>query len=459
VREPDLIPLACRMISTPSGTTLGTRVLAERLAAEVLAATDLSWSIDPGDEPDQVNLIATKALGGGAAPVLFNSHLDTVPPGDASLWSECGGDPFSPTIRNGRLYGLGAADAKLDWLCKALALRRSKGRRLSRGVIFAGTFGEERGLRGARHLVGRLPQRPSAVWVGEPTELHLVTRHKGMLVVSIRASARAEPALAGGQRRRLLVHGKAVHSSTPDLGENAIVRALDLARSWHARIDAIHGGDAANKVPATCEIEITCDRLELPARVDELRLEGSSGPPLAASLGRFLHDLVDEQRRILAVATIRDPSFSPPGLTSNLGRIAAEGERVEATLDFRCVPGESPDPILAALDRFAETSRRTRVIEIEVEVERDNPPLHTPAGAPVVTASLAALAAVGRPLDLASKAGCTEAGVYAQAGIPAVVVGPGRSAGNIHAPNEHVPIGELEAAVDLYAQIIEAQCA
>jgi len=91
-------------------------------------------------------------------------------------------------------------------------------------------------------------------------------------------------------------------------------------------------------------------------------------------------------------------------------------------------------------------------------VERDNPPLHTPADAPLVTASLMSLAAVGRPLDLTSKAGCTEAGIYAQAGIPAVVIGPGRSAGNIHAPNEHVPIAELEAAVDLYAQIVEEQC-
>jgi len=446
------------MISTPSVTTLGTRALAELLAAEVLATTDLSWSIDPGDAPDQVNLVATKGLGGGPPPVLFNSHLDTVPPGDAPLWTECGGDPFSPTLRDGRLYGLGAADAKLDWLCKALALRRWKGRRLSRGVIFAGTFGEERGLRGARHLVGRLPEQPRAAWVGEPTELRLVTRHKGMLVVTLRAAARAQPDASSAPRHRLLVHGKAAHSSTPDLGENAIVRALDLARTWRARVDSIRGGDAANKVPATCEIEITCERLALPERVDELPLDASRARPLAGSLGRFLYDLVDEQRRILAVATIRDPSFAPPGLTSNLGRIAADGERMEATLDFRCVPGESPDPILAALDRFAETSRRTREVDVEVEVERDNPPLHTPADAPLVTASLMSLAAVGRPLDLTSKAGCTEAGIYAQAGIPAVVIGPGRSAGNIHAPNEHVPIAELEAAVDLYAQIVEEQC-
>jgi acetylornithine deacetylase/succinyl-diaminopimelate desuccinylase-like protein len=66
---------------------------------------------------------------------------------------------------------------------------------------------------------------------------------------------------------------------------------------------------------------------------------------------------------------------------------------------------------------------------------------------------------MGRSLELAAKSGCTEAGLYAQAGIPAVVFGPGRSAGNIHAPNEHVAVAELEAAVEFYTRIIREQCA
>jgi acetylornithine deacetylase/succinyl-diaminopimelate desuccinylase-like protein len=458
VREPDLLPLAERMIAVPSVTTSGTRVLAERFAAEVLAMTDLSWAIDPGDGPEQVNLVATKGLDAGRPPLLFNSHLDTVPPGDRALWTECGGDPFRATLRDGRLYGLGAADAKLDWLCKALALRRSNGRRLSRGVIFAGTFGEERGLVGARALLARLPARPAAAWVGEPTELRPVTRHKGMLVVTIRATAHGRPASVSEPRKRLVIHGRSAHSSMPEHGENAILRALDFVRARRARLCAVAGGDAPNKIPARCEIDVACNELTLPERADLMPPDATAAPPLAASLCRFVDDLVEEQRRILAVATIRDTSFSPPGLTSNLGRISAAGQRLEATLDFRCVPGESPDPILAALDRFAKASRRNRGVDVDVTIERDNPPLHTPADAPLVAVTVAALSAIGRPGDLASKAGCTEAGVYAQAAIPALVIGPGRAAGNIHAPNEHVPVAELEAAVDLYARIVEEEC-
>jgi len=454
--EPDLIDLACRVVATPSVTTSGTRLLAERLAASVLATTDLAWRLEPGDAAEQVNLVATKDLG-RAAPILLNSHLDTVPPGDAALWTDCGGDPFRATVRGGELYGLGAADAKLDWLCKALALRRWNGRRFSRGVIFAGTFGEESGLRGARALLARLPQHPTAAWVGEPTELRVVTRHKGLLVVRVVARA-DEPAKADLRpRTRLVVRGRAAHSSTPEHGESAILRALDLARRHGLRILALDGGDAANKVPAFCQLEVLGRDMALSEELEAIAIERHA-PALADSVAAFLYDLASEHQRILALATVTDSSFSPPGLTSNLGRLSAEGDRAEATLDFRCLPGEPTDAILGALERFADDQRRRRRLDVTIEVERDNPSLRTPADGAIVGLSLAALADLGRSLELASKAGCTEAGLYAAAGIPAVVIGPGRSAGNIHAPNEHVSIGELEQAIDFYDRIIGAEC-
>jgi acetylornithine deacetylase/succinyl-diaminopimelate desuccinylase-like protein len=456
LRERDLIDLACRLIETPSVTTGGTRALAERLGREVLAPTDLVWRLEPGDEPEQVNLIAVKGLG-PTPPILLNSHLDTVPPGDASLWTACEGDPFRPALRGGDLYGLGAADAKLDWLCKALALRRWNGRRFSRGVIFVGTFGEERGLRGARALLARLPQRPTAAWVGEPTELRVITRHKGLLVVRVTACATQASADGSKPATRIIVRGRAAHSSTPDHGDNAILGALDLARRRGLRILAVHGGDAVNKVPARCEIDVA-SQASASAQPFETVVIPEPPTALADSLVHFLFDLASEQQRILGLADVVDPSFSPAGLTSNFGRLSAEGCRVEAMLDFRCLPGEPTHLIIAALERFAEEQRRRHPLDVRIDVERDNPPLHTPENAAVVRASVRALAALGRTLDLGTKAGCTEAGVYAAAGIPSVVFGPGRAAGNIHAPNEHVPVAELDAAVEFYARIIAEQC-
>jgi acetylornithine deacetylase/succinyl-diaminopimelate desuccinylase-like protein len=52
------------------------------------------------------------------------------------------------------------------------------------------------------------------------------------------------------------------------------------------------------------------------------------------------------------------------------------------------------------------------------------------------------------------KSGTTEASVYSALGIDTVVFGPGQAGGNIHRPNEHVPIADLHAATDVYAAAI-----
>src|SRR5258708_16734136 len=117
-------------------------------------------------------------LSGG---VLLVTPLDTVPAGPG--WQT---DPFELVEKDGVLYGLGVADVKLDALCKAEAARRLKGRKLNRPFWLLGTFGEEIGLLGARHFAGSAEfqeVKPREVLCGEPSELQLITAHKGYAVV------------------------------------------------------------------------------------------------------------------------------------------------------------------------------------------------------------------------------------------------------------------------------------
>ena len=51
----------------------------------------------------------TATWGEGRPILLFNTHMDTVPPGDPGLWSH---PPLDPRLEDGRLYGRGACDAK-----------------------------------------------------------------------------------------------------------------------------------------------------------------------------------------------------------------------------------------------------------------------------------------------------------------------------------------------------------
>ena len=455
--ESRLVALARELVRTPSVTTEGTLRAAELLRDAVLGGGDAGVSLLPGPSESQVTLLAVQGLG-SLPPLLLNSHLDTVPPGDPGAWTECDGDPFAGIVRDGFLYGLGSADAKLDGLCKALALESLRGCRLRRGVVLAGTWGEERGLLGARDLLPRLPERPAAAWVGEPTELRLVTRHKGLLVVSLEALAPKRGSSGEAATTRILVRGRSAHSSTPHLGENAVFRALDVVSERGLGLVSLSGGDAANKVPALCEIEVAgeVDATKLGAGCEAAGY--GAGAPLPEILVRFLVEAAHEVRRIAASPPRRDESFDPPVRTASLGLARAASGRACLTLDVRPLPGEATDDARAGLERLADPFRREG-LDVRVAVERDNPALEAAARSPAADWSAAVLGSLGLPSTPVTKAGCTEAGLYAAAGIPTVVFGPGRSAGNIHRPNERVALAELEGAVAFYTRLLREVCA
>ncbi|MBV8451434.1 MAG: M20/M25/M40 family metallo-hydrolase, partial [Deltaproteobacteria bacterium] len=85
---------------------------------------------------------------------------------------------------------------------------------------------------------------------------------------------------------------------------------------------------------------------------------------------------------------------------------------------------------------------------------RANPAFRSSLESETVQLAMTALAAAGLPLETNAKAGCTEAGVYANAGVSPVVFGPGPSTGVIHAPNEYNLISEVEGALRFYRELL-----
>ena len=95
------------------------------------------------EEPQRANLVGVLKGAGGGKSLIFNGHIDTVPPGDAEEWEQA--DPFSGHVKDGRLYGLGACDMKggivAQWAA-AKALGES-GIRLKGDLILESVVGEE----------------------------------------------------------------------------------------------------------------------------------------------------------------------------------------------------------------------------------------------------------------------------------------------------------------------------
>jgi len=151
--------------------------------------------------PDRPNAIAQLDGDGTGRSIVFNGHLDTVPPYGMSK-------AFAAQSRDGRLYGRGSVDMKgaLAAMMMALAAIKRSGASLAGDICFAGTVGEETYSPGAYHLANSDFRADYAI-VGEPTGMRVGIAHKGV------AWYEAE------------FRGHSVHGSVPELGINAIYRA------------------------------------------------------------------------------------------------------------------------------------------------------------------------------------------------------------------------------------------
>jgi acetylornithine deacetylase/succinyl-diaminopimelate desuccinylase-like protein len=454
----DFLRSAERMLATPSVTSDGTAEVVDYVLRSVVP--DL-----PGDsmvmaEPDgrDVNVLVVVSGKEDEQPLLLNSHLDTVPPGEPRAWTATGGDPFRPRLDGDRLIGLGSADAKLDWLCKAEAIRRSARAGLNRPIYLLGTYGEERGLIGARSfLENAVASRPAAALVGEPTECRLVTRHKGLLMARLGLVALSRELAQVALRVRVRRYaGRAAHSATPENGDSAVLKALsDLADE--TPVVAIRGGDAVNRVPARCEVEVA---ISCNARASGRAATGSASEvrPMSPALLMAARDFAGALLVLAEQANGEGRGFQPPGTTVNIGRIEGRGEALTLAFDVRPLPGSDVRVIRAKLEAIAsEIEGNYAGVSASLAIERKNPALvSAPPG--LVDMALDAMRVVGLPRAVGTMAGCTEAGLYADRGIPAVVFGAGRAAGNIHAPNEWTSITQLQQAVEFYTAFIEAYC-
>lgn len=153
--------------------------------------------------------LVLKIPGSGAEPPLcFTGHVDVVPLG-SKAWSQ---DPFGAAVVDGKLYGRGSSDMKagVAAFVAGIVAHVERGVRFRRGVTAVVTSGEETGCEGAFHLarVGALGQAGLLI-VAEPSSNQPILAHKGSMQLVVRA------------------RGKTAHSSMPEIGDNAIDKAVD----------------------------------------------------------------------------------------------------------------------------------------------------------------------------------------------------------------------------------------
>lgn len=175
---------------------------------DYLASLGVESRLAPSPDGQKANLYATIGPKGDGGIVL-SGHTDVVPVAGQD-WTS---DPWTLTERDGKLYGRGTCDMKgFDAIGLAL-VPEMLAAPLKRPIHIALSYDEEVGCRGARVMIEAMRQdgmQPSAVIVGEPSMMQVVTAHKG------------------GLRMKTTVRGHAVHSSRIDMGVSAVMVAGEL---------------------------------------------------------------------------------------------------------------------------------------------------------------------------------------------------------------------------------------
>ncbi len=451
--DPALLEWCRRLVACRSVTAEGTRQVAELCTSEMLAPAGIAARLFPStrEGAEQVNLVATiRGRESSLRPIVLNTHLDTVPPGAPELWTACGGNPFAARVDGDRVYGLGAADTKLDFAAKVFALTAIGKPR--RDVHLVGSFGEEHGLTGARESVEAaiLPAGAMA-FVGEPSRLEVITAHKGLMVFELKLDFTPLRIDEPMQARRMTFAGKAAHSSTPALGVNAIEIALQaMAINPKLNLAAISGGTAVNVVPARCDVVVAADvALDVPIGG---AIEAANVDRPITMMTRFIAAL----RRYADSGGGDEPGYAAPTLTCNPGVIRSASGSMTLEFELRPPPGLALDEVRAGVTRVVKEISCTAVgVSVALVEKRANPGFRAAPASETVEIAMSALASAGLELKSGVKAGCTEAGVYAAAGLEPIVIGPGPSTGVIHAPNEYNFLSDVEAAVRFYRALLD----
>ena len=283
--------------------------------------------------------------GSGSPVFTFVGHTDVVPPGPLDDWQS---DPFTPEIRDGYLYGRGAADMKGSIAAMVIAMEQFVNNNPEHtGTVALLITSDEEGiaLNGTRKMVDYLNEKNIRIdWclVGEPTSKNAV----GDVIKNGRRGS-----LAG----ELKVYGVQGHVAYPELASNPIhlicpALAQLCATSWDNgnefypptsfQISNINAGTGAdNVIPGQLDIlfnfrystEVTHEQLKQQTEqiLDEYNLKYDldwrlSGEPFLTPDGKLLNIVRDSIKEVTGI----DAAVSTGGGTSDGRFIAPTGAEV-----------------------------------------------------------------------------------------------------------------------------------
>ena len=312
---------------------------------------NLGAEVDVVGDRESPAIIAYNGVNGLA----LSGHLDTVPLG--SNWTMEQGE-----VESGRVYGRGAADMKGACAGMLHAAKALMDQDIDFYVLF--TTDEEVRMNGARSLLRtHAVKNASAIVIGEPTDLRVAYREKGVSTFE------------------LYTKGRTAHASMPWLGDNAIIRMGKLlgkvdeysqevraeGRDVTVGATVVQGGDKSNVIPDRCRVELDV-RFPFPLQAKDVE----------AGLRRKLEGY-DYELRVPYEQPAFETSPDTPLVRSALNYLGTEAIVVPYATEAAVYSAEVKDIVICgpgrpemahAPDEYVERDKLERSISLYVELAK-----------------------------------------------------------------------------------------
>ena len=211
IDKDELLDIFSKAVAIPSTNPKGNEKPMCEFLENLLKQNDIEYFTVPV-ENDRYDIIAKIHGHSSEDSIVFTGHMDVVPVSDDEMnrWNT---HPFSPTIKDGKLFGRGSADMKSGLISAiySMILLKRHNIKPSKDVILAATIDEENYMKGSKALQNNpIFENAKYLIVCEPTDMKICNEQKGRTWADI------------------CVHGMTAHGSQKGVGENAIYLAIKL---------------------------------------------------------------------------------------------------------------------------------------------------------------------------------------------------------------------------------------